>query len=228
MEKYQSYYIDRKKKLLKFYDKSLKAGYKIRTSRYGNEMSESIREKARMEFEKLIPQIPYVGGKEPFTRQIILVTVWLAIYKVMKKQGKSPAEIWKLCSDMKEAFIRSMPKLIRTRTRSILFSNKMKKTYQKQSQESQKRQFPDADVIAFVKGDGENFDYGIDIIECAKCKFYKKQGADDFLPYICLINKLWAELYGYGFVRTQTLAEGGDKCDFRMKKSGPVSVFSNV
>lgn len=227
MENHQSFYIDRTSKLLKFYDKCLKPGHKIRASRYGSEMSETIRREARVEFEKLIPKIPYVGGNEPFTRQMILATVWLAIYKVMKKQGKGPDEIWELCSDMNETFIHSMPKIMRAMMRSMLFSNKMKKTYQKQAQESQKGQFPDADVFTFIGGE-EEFDYGIDIIECAKCKFYRKEEADDFLPYICLIDKLWSELYGYGFIRTQTLAEGGDKCDFRLKKTGPVSVSSTV
>ena len=52
----------------------------------------------------------------------------------------------------------------------------------KQASETQKRQFPDADVIEFVEGDGKNFDYGLDLTLCSKCDFYSDQGAEEMPP----------------------------------------------
>ena len=43
------------------------------------------------------------------------------------------------------------------------------------------------------------------------------------MPYICLIDKLWAEVFQYGLVRKGTIAD-----DFNLKKHGKVEVFSTV
>lgn len=40
-----------------------------------------------------------------------------------------------------------------------------------------------------------SYAYGIDIIECAKVRLLKEQNAMEFVPYICLIDKLRAEIF---------------------------------
>ena len=48
------------------------------------------------------------------------------------------------------------------------------------------------------------------------------------MPYICLVDKLWAEVFEYGLVRKGTIADGFEKCDFNLKKHGIVDVYSTV
>lgn len=48
------------------------------------------------------------------------------------------------------------------------------------------------------------------------------------MPYICLTDKIWADVLGYGLVRTKTLADGFDRCDFRLTKDGVTKVDSPV
>ena len=78
--------------------------------------------------------------------------------------------------------------------------------------------------MAFVHGDGKEFDYEFDYIECAVLNFYRQQGAAELVPYLCAIDKIASELLGWGLRRTMTLAEGGAKCDFRFKKGGKTCV----
>ena len=80
---------------------------------------------------------------------------------------------------------------------------------------TQERQYPGNYVIAFVEGDGVSFDYGIDYLECGGCKFLESQGAFELARYICPIDIVYSEALGWGLTRTQTIADGGETCDFR-------------
>jgi len=103
------------------------------------------------------------------------------------------------------------------------FSSRYLKRLRKRAAESQKRQYPGDYVYTFVEG-GEEFDYGVDYVECASCKFLSEQGAPELAPCLCVIDVLYSEKFGWGLVRTMTLAEGYEKCDFRFKKGGVTRV----
>ena len=83
-------------------------------------------------------------------------------------------------------------------------------------------------MIDFIEGDGVTFDYGVDYIECASCKFLTQQGAPEIAPYLCPVGILFSEALGWGLTRTTTLAEGAEVCDFRFKKGGPTNVVVPV
>jgi hypothetical protein len=50
----------------------------------------------------------------------------------------------------------------------------------------------------------------------------------DVVPYICAMDILLSEARQSGLRRTQTLAEGGNKCDFRFKIGRKTIVRSTV
>ena len=89
-----------------------------------------------------------------------------------------------------------------------------------QARKSQERRYPGDWVWKFVEGDGEEFDYGYDFLECGTQKLYHAQGADEFLPFYCFLDFVTSKASGWGLTRTMTLAEGYKKCDFRFKKGG--------
>ncbi|MFC1821572.1 L-2-amino-thiazoline-4-carboxylic acid hydrolase, partial [Thermodesulfobacteriota bacterium] len=85
--------------------------------------------------------------------------------------------------------------------------------------ESQKRQYAGDWVATFMEGDGKAFDYGLDMTECGILKFFQAQGATEIVPYICVsMDGIFSRAFHRGLVRTMTLAEGYDKCDFRYKR----------
>ena len=73
-------------------------------------------------------------------------------------------------------------------------------------------------VFTFVEGDGRELDYGTDIIECGIIKFFRTQNAEELVPYICVLDFPMSRAFNRGLIRTMTLAEGADKCNFRYKK----------
>jgi len=74
-------------------------------------------------------------------------------------------------------------------------------------------------VFSYVEGDGNSFDAGVDIAECAILKFYYTQGAEALIPYLCKLDHALGKLPGVVFSRTGTLADGSPVCDCRWKNS---------
>jgi len=174
---------------------------------------------ARREFELLIPQIPYVGGDgNALTQEMIQSAMALALYRAMNNQGRTTEETGELLYKTVEAMVDSYPRFL---TRTIGFyemSRFGQRKTRKAAAESQKRLYPSNWVFNFVKGDGEDFDWGIDYVECGIVKFFHVQGADDLTPYLCLADFPMSEAFGMGLTRTTTIAEGDEKCNFRFKR----------
>jgi hypothetical protein len=80
-------------------------------------------------------------------------------------------------------------------------------------------------VCTFVEGDGEAFDYGLDVTECGICKFYRAHGAGGLAPYMCLSDYVVSRAFGRGLVRYKTIAEGAEVCDFRYKQGRETFVY---
>jgi len=214
-----NYYTAQTNKLLRDFDKMAKRCRKVLASHLGGEAPDEIIREARKEFQRLIPEIPYIGGKKNgFTTVMIGCTMLLALYRVLKTQGKRVEEMGKIVVEIEEDRVQSYPKFLRRLLGRGLLSRFGKSRLKKIAEESQKRLYPGGWVATFVEGDGKEFDFGIDYTECGLCKFFHQQGADEFTPYLCLIDFVQQRAMNTGFSRSMTLAEGADRCDFRWKK----------
>lgn len=60
--------------------------------------------------------------------------------------------------------------------------------------------------------------YGVDILECGICKLFARYDYQNYAPILCEFDKILAEIAGLELVRTGTIANGANKCDFRFKK----------
>jgi hypothetical protein len=218
------YYASQKPKLLRDFDKTLgKHGRRVLAQHYGDDLAGQILLEQRREYEALIPKIPNVGGKENLQalalRRIIIQCAWaLALYRAMKSRGKTADETGRVLYEGVEAMLRSIPGPLRYIAGRWQFTRFNTGKLKKQASESQKRLYPDDWVWTYVEGDGREFDYGFDMAECAIVKFFHAQGADEFVPYVCRLDFPMSKAMGAGLVRTTTLAEGGEKCDFRYKR----------
>lgn len=214
------YYTSRKGKLLKDFDKTAKRLGKVMVSYYGDDFANTTIRETRQEFEALIPELPYIGGKKKgFLTEGLIQSAWcLALCRVLQTRGKTAEEAGKIIYQAEEARYAAWPKLLRRiigRGQFIKFATRILKNL---AAESQKRQYPGDCVFTFVEGDGKEFDYGFDMTECAVCKFFHAQGAEEFTPYLCLLDFPRSKALGMGLVRTMTIAEGAEKCDFRWKR----------
>lgn len=223
-QKGSDYYLKRKSKLLKEFDKILKHARKVLIPLFGEELTDTMAKEVRTEYEALIPDLPYIGGKQPHTQFLQATAQALALYRVAQKRGISLEQTGILFYQMSREVLRSYPKFGARLLGRITFTRRYIKGLQKRATESQQRRYPEDYVYVFVPGDGEDFDYGVDYLECGGCKFLKEHGAPELGQYLCLADILYSEMFGWGLVRTKTLAQGDDKCDFRFKRGGRTRV----
>ena len=114
--------------------------------------------------------------------------------------------------------LQELPEIVKYLARKKLFSRREKKREMRSAIISGESNLEEDFKFDYVEGDGINFDYGINMTRCAGCKFYARKGADEFIKYICQTDYLYSKHFGYELIRTKTIAEGNDHCDFRFRQ----------
>ncbi len=221
-----NYYINREARIKKDFEKSMLLFGSVLAGKYNKERALKIVSEATQKYADIIPILPYVGGdNQPMmTQRILYAATCLALYRAMKDDGTALTEIGQVIYDSINKEYSTFPKNILTKiNKRLLFSDMNKKALRNAAIISQERRFPESGVMLYVEGDENNFDYGLDIIECPIKKFLEKQNAAELTTYICKTDFPVSKANSSGLFRTSTLAEGGRVCDMRWKKNGPVS-----
>jgi hypothetical protein len=193
--------------------------------RFGQSRARMLVQDIRGEYEALAPEMPTIGGEEnPFTEWLTYGVYYLAVYRVLTSQDQSIEQVGRIIYETYETMADYPAWMLR-----LVGSLKYGEGYVKQLKEaaaaSQERRYPGDWVCTFVEGDGETFDYGLDITECGICKFYHAQGADELAPYMCLSDYVVSQAFDRGLVRYKTIAEGAEVCDFRYKQGRETFVY---
>ena len=223
------YYESRKPKLLKDFDKTadLVKGYVA--SKYGADFADELHSEARQEFEAIIPQIPYVEGpRGGMLNTFLRVTAQeVAVYKAMKKLGKTASEAWEICHKALRLRMEKFSKVKRWLLGNLFNSSIVIRRMRKLAETGQQFRFGDFE-IKYIIGDGGEFDYGVDYVDCGNYKLVRDQGAEEFAPYVCMSDIALSEAMNWGLIRTETLADGCQICDFRFKKGGKTRISSKT
>ena len=221
------YYIPRKNKLLKDFDKTYILMKDLIIKKFGKEFTLMAYRDVRKEYEILIPEIPYIlGWRSKFLNTFLLITAQeLAIYKALIKLGKSPEEIWALCHkalQLKMTMISSYKKWL---LKKLMFSSLLKKIIAFRVKQNLKPNFGDFQ-LEYLIGQGNNFDWGVNYLKCGHQIFAMRHGGEKFAPYICMSDIALSDAMGWGLIRTQSLADGCTYCDFRFKKGSATHISS--
>jgi hypothetical protein len=152
------------------------------------------------------------------------VTRYLAVYRALQKQGRTAEEAGRLIYRMGTEEALAIPPLGRRVMEVLWFSRWFRRLAKNRAIRSHQRMYPTNFVLNYVEGDGQEFDYGVDYIECANCKFLQAENAFEIAPYVCATDKPISELVGWGLYRTTTIADGAPICKFRFKKGGKTQV----
>ena len=223
------YYNARKEKLLKDFDRTSALIKNSLVARYGQEFASTLQREVRQEYEKLIPEIPYIqGSRARLLNSFLLITAQeLAVYKAMKKYGKPPGEAWELCHEALRFRVGEIPKWKRWLLRRFMFSGLVRKIMKRRVRQQQKVRFGDFE-IEYLIGDGNDFDFGVNYLQCSNYNFVKRHGEEEFAPYVCMSDIALSDAMGWGLIRTQTLADGCHHCDFRFKKGATTEISSRT
>jgi hypothetical protein len=204
---------------LRDWDRALARIGVLLTQRFGPEAA-GLTGEARHEYSLLIPAIPDLGGRQPFTQFLTAAAWFLAMHRVLRRRGASTEEVGQLVYDSTRAFLDASPRFARRLLGYVTFSPRYLRRLRQRAQESQARRGKGDYVFTYVEGEPGTFTYGVDYAECASCAFLAAHGAPELAPYLCAVDQLYSDMLGWGLKRTTTLAEGGLRCDFRFRRGG--------
>ena len=94
------------------------------------------------------------------------------------------------------------------------FSEKHMEMRRKWSAETHKHAYKN-DWVVDVLEQTPDYRFGFNYLECGVCKLCRDEGCPELAKYLCSLDFMLVEVIGIRLTRTQTLAEGGDYCDFR-------------
>ena len=219
-----NYYVANKTRIIKDLDPLLRQMRKLTAQSHGDALAATVASETMVEFEQLLPQLPYIGGdKNTLTDTLCQSAGALAFYQTMKAHGKSVDETGKIVYRTVEA-IAFHPDVFSGVGGRMAHSKSVQNDFKRMAVASHKRIYPGDWVLTFVEGDGREFDFGVDYTECGIVKFYNAQGTDELAPYLCLGDFPISKALDTGLVRTTTLARGGPRCDFRYKSGRPIQM----
>ena len=196
------------------------------TEAYDEVAAEVIAEDALQRFKVLLPDIPYIGGGgNSMTVTLVKVAAKLAMYRALRARGASEGEAARLVHLGEVAFYESIPMrwVMRLQGRGFL-AQRGKDMWKRIAATSQQRIYPGDWVYEFVEGDGQDFEMGLDCTECGAIKYLEREGAPELAQYLCWVDYPQFAAMGLRFERTETIAHGGQRCDFRFSRGEPVHV----
>jgi hypothetical protein len=175
----------------------------------------------------LLP-LPDIGGPENLVyASFVVAPQYVALYRAMRPHGFTAAEVGRLIYDLAISSLAKESDELR-RNGERFFTPGYFAMLQDWAARSQERRYPMDWVQTVFRGDGTDFDIGVDYVECGLVKYFAAQGVPELAPYPCRIDFPTAQAEGTGLERTTTLATGGHRCDFRYKKGRPVTQVWNT
>ena len=215
------YYIKNKAEFMKDFNKFLKLGKTVLKKHFSDSQIEQILATSKLQYESLIYKLPYIGGhKNSGTKKLIMSAWVLAIVRSLEGEGAETEKIGRIIYELFDIYIKSTPGSMNKIVGKIMLSRFGMKILKEKYKQNSYSHFPCGWANEYVECDGSEHDFGLDVTKCGICTFYKNQGAEKFTRYLCLGDYLVFKAQGIGFSRTQTLGNGGTKCDFRFKKGG--------
>ena len=110
------------------------------SARYGAEFADGVLAEARVELDTLIPELPYIGGLRNAFTPVVVVNGWaIALHRAMKARGKVAAETVRICAEVSDEFVASVPGVLLKTFGRLAFSPFVRRYFKKQAARSQER-----------------------------------------------------------------------------------------
>ena len=216
-------------RILRDFDKTAALVRPVVVDRVGAPRADELYRDARRNLAQIAPQIPRIKGiRAGALNTFVRITAQeIALYKAVKGQEGTPAEAWEICHEAIRLRMAEFPKWKRRLSRRLMYSGIVKWIMKRREKNNTQGKFGDFQVRYHV-GDGSDFDIGVDYVSCGNLQLAKKLGAEEFAPFICMSDIALSDALGWGLIRTQTLADGCDHCDFRFKKNAKTRISSKT
>lgn len=175
------------------------------------------KKKAKEIFRQMTERTPDIGGLTENPLRICLAggMVWLSIYEAADGAIEDACFGEMVTTSMKSPLIVSSFKKKAKTAFTIEGQKKKAVSAEKTNPLSKDEPFHwNMEVIPGRDAD----EYRINYHQCGLCALGKQEGLSHLVPYMCVLDIMSVEWMGGVLYRTQTLATGGDLCDFYICK----------
>lgn len=221
---YQDYYLRHHNNLMTAFNQTNEGSMLYLSAKHSKSMAQEICNEANRNFRKLLPGLPDVGGNKNLMTEYVSIAAWyVAYYRPFLKQGLTVEELGRMIYDLNSMQLNSQTPADLAKQGQERFSPGYLTEMARWADWTRQRQYPANWVAEFVKGNGQDFDYGYNYSQCALVKYFKAQNALPAAPFVCINDFTRSKAYGTGLERKGTLAMGYPRCDFRYKKGRQVT-----
>jgi plasmid stabilization system protein ParE len=197
-------------------------------SRLGPDAAARAWDEARTRFRALLGAMPDPGWRAPLSRAFSIGgAIYVAVYLALRPRGLDAAGAWEICDAATRTHFARLRGLTRWAASAGMFSSLTR--WLTRSLARRSRAAPVGGWVAeYVPPAEGQQDYGVTYTRCAIRELAVAHGAADFAPYICLSDVIGSDELGWGLRRTETLAQGGTRCDFRFRRGQPTDVVRRL
>lgn len=163
------------------------------------------------------------SSRNPLDKRLDVSSYFLAMIKALDERDEDYETIRKICLEVVTEFVRPKNKFqqflkrLPAKLANTWLANKFIKILHKRvSQNSHPEGFV-ANIIT-DKEETNGLGYGFDIMECGIHKLFNKHNYGKYTPILCEVDFMTSNMAGLQLIRTGTIANGANKCDFRFKK----------
>jgi hypothetical protein len=202
---------------LRAFDRFAKRAKPKLSAHYGAEFADGVLAEARVELDALIPELPYIGGLRNVFTPVVVVNGWgIALHRAMKARGKVAADTVRICAEVSDEVVASVPGVLLKMFGSLAFSPFSRRYFKKQAARSQERRYEE-DFVYEVE-EGEDGELAMVFSECAVNKLYEAQDVEDLKPYCNFFDVTYSRLMDMGCDATETIGLGCGTCALRYKR----------
>lgn len=164
---------------------------------------------------KLLPNLPYVGGKQNAndTNNLVGCCEYAALFLVGKDYNLPNDQIGELLTRLEERHFKALPLVVQKAVRKLMKKNFVH-TFLKRMAEKSKvysKKYPYAWEYRYEEPDKE-YSHKYSCTRCGAYMFLNEMGLGDIMPYICNIDFVAFSAYGLPYYRNEVIGYGDEKC----------------
>lgn len=167
--------------------------------------------KTKKEYKEIVARAPFIGEKNVLNGAYMMAAYFIALNRSNQFTAEENYQFF--ANGLKEN------KLFRKfcgTAQQYLDESRMPKR-REWDEETHKRKYPNDWVVTVLEKTDE-YELGYDYEECGVCKLCTQENAFELAHFLCRMDFIQADIMGMKLVRTKTIADGGDICDFRYSR----------
>ena len=178
---------------------------------------------ARAEYERVLPDVPDIGGRRNVFQPVMTINGWLAaLHRAVRARGGTAEDTIRTSQAVFDGWLRKLPPFALRAIGRLLLSGPVTRYFERQAARSQERRYAEDFVWQVERGPDGEFSFVFD--ECAVNKWYDAHDLRDLKPYCNFADVTYSRLMGMGVDAHETIGLGCPQCALRFKEGRATEV----